>query len=93
VGDGRALVVLGSRTDRHKTALEFEAYAPLVPVEGYVVVTDTVVNGNPVWTGFGPGPSEAVKQVLTRHGEFVADPLMEKYAFSFNPNGYLRRVR
>ena len=58
----------------------------------YVVVTDTVVNGHPVWTGFGPGPAEAVKQILTRHGDFVADPAMEKYSLTFNPNGYLRRV-
>jgi cephalosporin hydroxylase len=33
-----------------------------------------------------------VKQILTRHGDFVADPAMEKYSLTFNPNGYLRRV-
>ena len=86
------LVVLGSCTDRFKTDLEFKAYEPLVPVGSYVVVTDTVVNGHPVWTGFGPGPAEAVKQILTRHGDFVADTAMEKYSLTFNPNGYLRRV-
>ena len=74
VGDGRGLVVLGSCTDRASTNREFEAYAPLVPVGSYVVVTDTIVNGHPVWPAFGPGPAEAVKQVLSRHGEFVADP-------------------
>ena len=45
-----------------------------MPVGSYVVVTDTIVNGHPVWPAFGPGPAEAVKQILTRHGEFVADP-------------------
>ena len=93
VGDGRALVILGSCTDRHKTALEFAAYSPLVPVDSYVVITDTIVNGHPVWTGFGPGPAEAVKQILTRYGDFVQDPAPEKYSLSFNPGGYLRRVR
>ena len=82
----------GSCTDRASTVREFEAYAPLVPVGSYVVVTDTIVNGHPVWPAFGPGPAEAVKQVLTRHGEFVADPLMEKYSLTFNPGGFLRRV-
>ena len=93
VGDApNALVVLGSCTDRASMAREFEAYAPLVPVGSYVVVADTVVNGHPVWPAFGPGPAEAVKQVLTRHGEFAVDPLMEKYSLTFNPSGFLRRV-
>jgi cephalosporin hydroxylase len=71
---------------------QFDAYADLVGPGSYVVVTDTVVNGRPVWPSFGPGPGEAVKQILARHGDFVPDPAMEKYALSFNPGGFLRRV-
>ena len=41
----------------------------------------------------GPGPAEAVKQVLTGRGEFVPDPAMEKHSLTFNPGGFLRRVR
>ena len=93
VGDGSAVVILGSRAGRHDTFRAFEAYAPLVPVGSVVVVTDTIVNGHPVWPGFGPGPAEGVKQVLTRHGDFVADPDLQKYSLTFNPGGYLRRVR
>ncbi len=93
VGDGVALVILGACADRAATARQFETYAPLVPVDSYVVITDTIVNGHPVWPSFGPGPAEAVKQVLTKHGEFVADPLMEKYSLTFNPGGFLRRVQ
>jgi cephalosporin hydroxylase len=93
VAPGNAVVVLGACADRAATARQFEAYADLVGVGSYVVVTDTVVNGRPVWPSFGPGPFEAVKQILNLHGEFVPDPDMEKYALSFNPGGYLRRVR
>ncbi len=92
VGSGTAVVLLGSCADRATTVREFEAYASLVPVGSYVVVTDTIVNGHPVWPAFGAGPTEAVKQILTAHGEFVADALMEKYSLTFNPGGYLRRV-
>ena len=53
---------------------EFEGLAPLVPVGSYVIVTDTIVNGHPVWPAFGPGPAEAVKKILSQHGDFVADP-------------------
>ena len=87
VGGGNAVVVLGACADRATTAAQFEAYADLVGVGSYVIVTDTIVNGRPVWPSHGPGPGDAVKQILTRHGEFVADPEMEKYALSFNPGG------
>jgi cephalosporin hydroxylase len=94
VGAGaRGLVVLGSCADRETTFREFESYAPLVPVGSYVIVTDTAVNGHPVWPGFGPGPLEAVKQILTRHGEFMQDPSKEKYSLTFDPGGFLKRVR
>lgn len=87
------VVVLGGKADRVKTDAQFEAYAPIVSVGSYVVVADTIVNGHPVWPGFGPGPAEAVKQILNTHGEFVADPGMEKYSLTFNPGGFLLRVR
>ena len=50
------------------------------------------MNGNPVWPAFGPGPAEAVKRILARHGDFIADPTMEKYSLTFNRSGYLRRI-
>ena len=65
----------------------------LVPVGSYVVIADTIVNGHPVWPEFGDGPAESVKQILNLHGEFVADPTMEKYSLTFNPGGFLKRVR
>ena len=71
----------------------FELYAPLVPVDSYVVVENTVVNGRPVESGFGPGPYEAVVNILGRHREFMADPSFERYTLTFNKGGFLRRVR
>jgi cephalosporin hydroxylase len=88
-----AFVLVGSCAYRDKIQAEFEAYSPLVPVGSYVVVTDTAVNGNPVWPGFGPGPYEAVKMILARHGEFATDYEPERYSLTFNPGGYLKRTR
>lgn len=92
VGNGTTMVVLGSCTDRATTVREFEAYASNVGIGSYVVVAETIVNGHPVWPAFGPGPAEAVKQILRGHGEFAPDPLKQKYSLSFNPGGFLRRV-
>jgi cephalosporin hydroxylase len=91
-GPPNGLVILGlGATDRVVAA--FERYAPLVPVGGYVVVENTVVNGRPAAPGFGPGPFEAVAAVLGRSGDFVPDAAGERYTLTFNRNGYLRRVR
>jgi cephalosporin hydroxylase len=93
VGDGRALVVIGGAGDRATTFREFAALERFVPVDSYVVVAETILNGRPVWPAFGPGPAEGVKQILGARGDFVADPAMEKYSLTFNPGGFLRRVR
>jgi cephalosporin hydroxylase len=91
--NGQTMVVLGSRTTAEATRRLFELYAPLVSVGSYAIVTDTIVNGNPVWTGFGPGPNEAVNTLLLRHGEFFADPDPERFGLTFNPGGFLKRTR
>jgi cephalosporin hydroxylase len=70
----------------------FELYAPFVPVDSYVVVENTVVNGRPVESSFGPGPFEAVVNILGRHREFMADPTFERHTLTFNKGGFLRRV-
>jgi cephalosporin hydroxylase len=91
VGSASAVVFIGLGAIDRVTAA-FEAYAPLVPVDSYVVVENTVVNGRPVAPGFGPGPHEAVSQLLQRHRGFVPDVAFERYTITFNKHGYLRRT-
>jgi cephalosporin hydroxylase len=88
-----AMVVLASRGSAGRTITEFRFYEQFVPVDSYVIVEDTVVNGHPVWPDFGPGPAEAVKGVVESRGDFVADLSMGKYGMSFNPGGFLKRLR
>jgi len=88
-----ALVILDSDHRKEHVRAELEAYAPLVGPGGYVVVEDTNVNGHPVLPDFGPGPMEAVDDFLEEHPEFTVDTSREKYLMTFNPRGYLRRVR
>jgi cephalosporin hydroxylase len=91
--DPRALVILGERTRQRRTVAAFEGYHGLVPVGSYVVVESTVVNGHPVWTGFGPGPQEAVTEIVATHPEFAVDRSRERGLVSLNRGGYLRRNR
>jgi cephalosporin hydroxylase len=89
----RSLVILASRGGAMRIAQEFRAYAPLVPVGSYVVVENTIVNGHPVWPGYGPGPAEALRRILATDGDFVQDTSLEKHALTFNKGGFLRRIR
>jgi cephalosporin hydroxylase len=91
--ESRSLVILGSRSGAMRIVQEFHAYAPLVPVGSYVVVENTVVNGHPVWPGYGAGPMEAVRRILATEGDFVQDTSCDKHALTFNPGGFLRRIR
>ena len=42
---------------------------------------------------FGPGPFEALRRIINTRGDFVADNTRERHGLSFNPGGFLRRVR
>jgi cephalosporin hydroxylase len=86
-----ALVVIG--LGAHTRVLgAFDQYAGLVPPGGHAIIENTVVNGRPVASSFGPGPHEAVVGILQRHPEFVSDPTMERYTLTFNRGGYLKRM-
>jgi cephalosporin hydroxylase len=87
-----ALVILSSRAPAKAVSEEFRLYRDLVPVGGYLIIEDTIVNGHPVWPNFGPGPAEAAKGIVERRDQFVADVSMGRYQLSFNPNGFLKRM-
>ncbi len=87
----RALVILGGAAGAQVKAA-FRNYAPLVPRGSYVVVEDTILEGNPVWPDFGAGPAKPVNEVV-EEGEFVRDLSLERFALTFNVGGFLKRVR
>jgi cephalosporin hydroxylase len=87
----RGLLILGAGKMKDLMTL-YEHYGRLVPVGSYVVIEDTILNGHPVWTGFGPGPWEAAKRIVDG-GEFERDATLERSALTFNPGGFLKRVK
>jgi len=90
---GTVMVVLDSDHSAEHVGNELRAYAPMVPVGSYLVVEDTNVNGNPILPGWGPGPREAVEEFLRENDGYVVDETREKFFMTFNPGGYLKRVR
>ena len=89
----RVMVILDSDHGEPHVFEELTLLAPLVTPGCYLVVEDTIVNGNPVLPDFGPGPGEAVARYLSLEPSlFVVDRNREKFHLTFNPGGYLRRI-
>ncbi len=89
----RVVVILDS--DHHKPHVlrELRAYSSLVSTDSYMIVQDTNVNGHPIFSEYGPGPMEAVKEFLESNDQFKADLTREKLLFTMHPNGFLKRIR
>ncbi len=87
------LVILDSDHSRNHVLNELRAYASFVRVGSYIIVEDTNVNGHPWAPEFGPGPWEAVEDFMKETHDFVIDESRKKFMMTFNPRGYLKRVR
>lgn len=89
----RVMVVLDSDHTKNHVLQEMEVYGPLVTSGQYMIVEDTNKNGHPVAVNFGPGPWEAVEEYLKTHKGFEQDRSRERYPFTFNPGGYLKKAK
>ncbi len=87
------MVVLDSDHRCDHVLKELRLYSPMVSLGHYLIVEDTNINGHPVLEDFGPGPMEAVRAFLKEESRFVPDPAMERFGVTFNPQGYLKRIR
>ena len=90
--DGRPmLVILDSDHSQAHVEAELAVYAPLVPVGCYVIVEDS--NIGQIRKDLMPGPLEAIETFLASTSDFEIDREREKFLITFNPSGYLKRVR
>jgi predicted O-linked N-acetylglucosamine transferase (SPINDLY family)/cephalosporin hydroxylase len=85
------LVILDSDHSANHVIQELRLYSPLVTPGSYLIVEDTNINGHPVAPDFGSGPMEAVKAFLSDNSYFSVSTDCEKFYFTFNPSGYLKR--
>ena len=85
-GDHRAPAVLR----------DLRAYSDLVPIGGYIIVEDGNQDVFKFGDGIGsdvPGPLAASREFLRENGCFEVDPSRERYIVTWNPEGFLKRVR
>ena len=91
--DDKVLVILDSEHNKDHVLKEMNIYSKLVTSESYLIVEDTNINGHPVYSFHGPGPMEAVKKFLKNNQDFIVDYRKEKFLFTFNPRGYLKKIK
>jgi len=93
--DEPVMLVLDSDHRTPHVRDEIAAYKDLVTVGSYLIVEDTNTGGHPVQNVEVPdgGPMTAVQELLARDDRFEIDRERERYFFTQNPSGYLRRVR
>ena len=95
----KVLVTLDSNHTHKHVFAELDAYAKLVPVGGYCIVFDTVIEDLPEGSfpdrpwDVGNNPKTAVDEWLKLHPEFEIDKeIDDKLLISVAPHGYLRRI-
>ena len=75
---------------------DLRAYADLVPVGSYFVVEDGVVDLFPPSDLLGStpaGPLAAVEAFLDEDDRFQVDEACERYVLTYNPRGFLKRIK
>lgn len=92
-GQAPVMVSLDSLHDKAHVAKELRAYSPFVTVGSYLVVEDTCLNGHPVYPDWGPGPFEALREFVQETECFRTDLSREKFLYTQNPFGWLKRVK
>ncbi len=92
----RTLVIHDGDHFATQVAKDLEAYAPLVSVGSYLIVEDGIVDVTEIGGDYirpGEGPLVAAEDFLAAFPEFVVDEERERYLLTYNPRGYLKRVR
>jgi len=89
----KVVVILDSEHTKEHVLQELRIYSKLVTPGSYLIVEDSNINGHPVMADFGPGPMEAIREFLKENESFIMDHTKEKFYLTFNPSGYLKRLR
>lgn len=89
----KVMVFLDSNHEKNHVLNELKIYSKFINIGSYIIVEDSNMNGHPVYPNFGPGPMEAIEDFLKENKNFIIDKSREKFLLTFNPKGYLKRIK
>jgi cephalosporin hydroxylase len=95
--EGNNAIVFHDADHRKASVLrDLENYARFVQVGSYIIVEDGIVDLFRPTDGFEffeEGPLPAVEEFVKRNSDFVIDSTRERYIATYNPKGFLKRIR
>lgn len=92
-GKKKILVILDSEHKEAHVSKEIEFFHKIVTPGSYLIVEDSNINGHPTDPGYGPGPHEAIEKFIRRNKNFKIDKSREYLMLTFNPDGFLKKLR
>jgi cephalosporin hydroxylase len=90
--DDRVLIIEDSSHTYENTLRVLRAYSGLVSPGSYLIVEDSICHHG-LNVGPSPGPYEAIEAFIAETGDFEIERERESFLITWNPKGYLRRVR
>ena len=90
----KTIIVIEDSSHEYQNTLDvLLKYSQLVTVGSYLIVEDSICHHG-LNVGPTPGPYEAIMSFMDSHQEkFLVDRKKEAFLITWNPKGYLRRIR
>lgn len=93
IGDTESVMVIEDSSHTFENTLNvLETYSQLVKPGGYFIVEDGICHHG-LESGPNPGPYEAIDTFVEMNKDFEIDRGRESFLITWNPKGYLKRVR
>jgi cephalosporin hydroxylase len=93
ISDMDDVIIIEDSSHTYENTLNvLETYSGLVRPGGYFIVEDGICHHG-LEVGPNPGPYEAINTFVKKNGHFKVDRSREPFLLTWNPKGYLKRVR
>jgi cephalosporin hydroxylase len=93
IPDGADVMIIEDSSHTFENTLGvLSTYSGLIKPGGYFIVEDGIIYHG-LDGGVSPGPYEAIDAFIEKHPDFEIDRNRESFLITWNPKGYLRKVR
>ncbi len=92
----KVLVLHDGEHSYEQVTKDLHNYSDFVSVDSYFIVEDGIVDlfkPNDCLGGRKDGPLVAVEHFLNKNKDFIVDTERERYILTYNPKGFLKRVK